>query len=730
MDPANSEMLDAVDDGVAAADREGMDEETARKREEEKNVVKACWAQYETAREFDKRARAQYAIDRRYAAGTANTDWAVSANLIGAFIDILVSFLYARNPDVSVRKSARVDNIGTSMEDDFAKTQELVISSLWKSPSARLKHMCRSQVRSTLSVGVGWLKAIVVSKGTNIPQLKNELNDARKNMAQLDALKAKLAAQAQPETLEGYEVAPAAPETDADTGQYDAMSPEQIDAEHQRLLELEASLSNRLEVAIRKGLAVDYVAPEDIQVSLDVRHLTDYVNAGWVANSIYRPMKELCDLFPRLTQADVKQAKCYYQRQQRDLTQLADTVKITGLADSSVDAEEAEQYTTGGADEQKDVSFAKIVELWDRNTGHVKTMIEGVERWAKEPYQPDYPSTRFYPFFLCAFYPVDGARHPQSLSWRLAKLQDEYASTRSGLRLTRQRAVPGTMFNASAIDDTQAQKIAGSSHQEYIPIKPTNPEQPLRDIFAEKPISVGDMRLFDTAPILADMERISGVQEALQQSSTAPKTATEAEIQQSGFASRTTADRDVLEEMLTELAHYTAEVAISALDSKDAQRIAGAKAFWPHGMSIDDLLTMVEVTIKAGTTGKPANAGDKDAWGVVMPLIKESMLQIREALAMGDQSMADALIALLQETLNRMGDETDVSKFIPKLPAVPPALPGMPGAMPGMPGMPGAVGPNGMPMPPAVDPTAVPGVAPSVAEPPMLDAPAIEPPML
>lgn len=725
MDPENSEMLSAVESGVAAADAEGMEEEKKRQLEEEKNAVKALWKEYETAREFDKKARAQYAIDRRYAAGTANPDWAVTANLIGAFIDILVSFLYARNPDVSVKKAPRVDNLGTGGEDDFAKTLELVISSLWKSPSARLKHQCRSQVRSTLSVGVGWLKAIVVSKGTNIPQLKNELNDARKNMAQLDALKAKLAAQAQPTALDGYEVAPAAPEAYADTGDYDQMSPEDIDAEHQRLLELEASLANKLEVAIRKGLAVDYVAAEDMQVSLDVRHVTDYVNAGWMANAIYRPTCELTSMFPDLSAEDVKKAKCYYQRKQDTPTPLADAVKITGLADESVDAEEAEQYTSGGATDSKENSFAKIVELWDRNTGHVKTMVDGIDKWAKKPYQPDYPSTRFYPYFLCAFYPVDGARHPQSLSWRLAKLQDEYAATRSGLRLTRQRAAPGTMFNASSIDDTQAARIAGSAHQEFIPVKPTNPDQPLRDIFAEKPVAVGDMRLFDTAPILADMERISGVQEALQQSSTAPKTATEAEIQQSGFASRTTADRDVLEEMLTELAHYTAEVALSALDERDARRIAGAKAFWPEGMSIDDLLTMLEVKIQAGTTGKPANAGDKEAWGVVMPMIKESMLVIRQALMMGDQPMADAQIALLQETLNRMGDDTDVTKFIPKPPTAVPGVPGAPGA-PGMPGAPGAVGPDGLPLPPdagggapagPVDPTTGAPIAPELTAP-------------
>lgn len=731
--PQSDEMLGAVNAGVDAADNADLEEEQKKQREAEKNAVKALWEEYEAAREFDKEARAQYAIDRRYAAGTAHTDWAVSANLIGAFIDILVSFLYARNPDVSVKKAPRVNNLGTSQEDDFAKTLELVVSTLWKNPAARLKVNARAQVRSTLSVGVGWLKAIVVSNGTNIPQLKNELNDTRDNLMRLDAARRRLQGQAsgEPESLEGYEVAPAGPDAGGESpGQYDQLTPEQIDAEESKLRDLEASIAQRLEVAVRKGMVVDYVAPEDMQVSLDVRSITDHVNAAWNANAIYRPTKDLQSMFARLTEADVKKAKCYYQRKQKTPTPLSDAVQLTGLSDGSVNADEAEQYTTGSAEDGKQVSFARVVELWDRRTGHVYTMIDGIDRWAKEPYQPDYPSSRFYPYFQTAFYAVDGARHPQSLSWRLAKLQDEYSATRSSLRLTRQRAIPGVLFNSSQIDPVNASKIERSVHQEFVGITPTNPDQPLRDLFTEKPIAVGDMRLFDTAAILADMERISGVQEALQQSSTAPKTATEAEIQQSGFASRTTADRDVLETTLTELAHYTAELSLSALDANDAQRIAGASAFWPHGMAIDDLLTMVEVSIEAGTTGKPRSSGDKDAWGVVMPMIKEAMLQIREALLLGDQSLADALIALLQETMIRMGDDTDVSRFVPKPPQMMPTAPGMGGQMPAgpVPGQPGEVPPGAAP-----DSGAVPGELPLEAPElsvPDVAAPQLQPPMV
>lgn len=704
--------LDAVNEGVVAADTADQTEEAARVEQAEKDAVKALWEEYDEARKFDKDARAQYAIDRRYAAGTANLDWAVSANLIGAFIDILVSFLYARNPDLSVKKAPRIDNSGTQEEDDFAKTIELVVSSLWKAPTARLKPAMRSQVRSIMTTGIGWLKVILVCKGTNIPQMKSQLNDIRDNVARYEALRDQVTVDenGQPVVM---------------TPDNDVLTIEQLNVKTAEFRELEASIQNRLEVALRKALAIDFVSSEDIQVSLDVRNIEDYTNAKWVANRIYRPTSALKALFPTLSEKDLKEAKLYHQRANKDMSPLSERVKLTGIADSNSNAEDAEQFVTdtsrGSPGSDKSVPFACVVELWNRETGHVHTMIEGVKRWAKQPYQPEYPTSRFFPYFSAAFYPVDGARHPQSLPWRLMKLMDEYCATRSSLRLTRQRAVPGTIFNKSAIKPEDAAKITGSTHQEFIGIDPVTSDQPLRDLFAPKPVEIGDMRLYDTTPITSDMEKLSGVQDALQSSTSPEKTATEAEIQQTGFSARTTSDREALETMLTELAHYTAELAIQGLDMKDAQRIAGAKAFWPVGMAIDDLLTMVEIEIEAGTTGKPKSSGDKNAWGVVMPLMQQSIQVIHQAQLMGDLPLANALTELVKETMHRMGDETDVSRFIPQMPAITPPLPGM--------GVPGALppGPGGAPMPPSAPAGGPPGVeSPSLADslaPPELTAP-------
>jgi hypothetical protein len=352
------------------------------------------------------------------------------------------------------------------------------------------------------------------------------------------------------------------------------------------------------------------------------------------------------------------------------------------LPQGMLTAESAQAFVTNTSS-QESPAFLRVVELHDRRDKQIRTMIDGVKKWAKEPYPPPYPTSRFFPYFYFAFYEVDGQRHPQSLSWRLYKLQDEYSSSRSNFRITRERSIPGVLFNATILDEVEAKKLTESKSQEYTALRPSDPSVPLANLFAPKPVQSIDMRLYDPTLILNDMERVSGVQEALSAAISGPgnpKTATEANIQQSGTQARTTSNRDSLESMLTDLACYTAQQALQCLQIRDVQRMAGSKAFWPEGMDIEDLFTLVEITIEAGSTGKPRQATDMQAWSTILPLIQKSLQNIEQAFATGNTPMANAEIELVKETMLRLGDESDVERFIPRQP--PPGSPGAGGPPP------------------------------------------------
>jgi hypothetical protein len=320
--------------------------------------------------------------------------------------------------------------------------------------------------------------------------------------------------------------------------------------------------------------------------------------------------------------------------------------------------------------------FAKIVEVWDRRDGRIKTMIDGVKRWARQPYSPPQATTRFYGYFRLAFYEVDGQRHPQSLSWRLHKLQDEYSAARSNQRMTRERSVPGILYNAGQLDKTEVRKLQDSVHQEYVGLNPVDPNARMDQVLTQKTVGQYDPRIFDTTPIVADMAKVSGVQEPQQGAGNPEITATQSQIEQSGFRSRTGTDRDTEEDVLTDFAIYCTECALSPVNglSPDyVNRIAGPAAFWPIGMDAQDILTLVEVDIEAGSTGKPNGDASREAWATLMPQIKETMLAVRQ-FDVTDPPLAEALRNFLKETIRRLDDRINIDQFIPPA-SVPPLMP-------------------------------------------------------
>jgi len=732
-------LAGAVDQGVRMGDGEDAIPEG------ELEAVKKTVKEYDTARAFDKTQRHRYARDRRYAAGNSNPKWASDANIIGAFIDIISSFLYAKDPDVSARPAAHVappspkapvmppmgalpgmpvdplaapvdplaapiDPMAPPLADPmadpatafagppgvppgvpppmpvappaaqsaepleqedaarFAETAQIVISKSWK--KAALKRVMKRVLRSSLSVGPGWFKSYIYSEQGRNPLVEKELSDARDNLERIQKLQ---------DDLTGLQ-----PDTD------EALTLEQLKFQI-------AGLEKRVELMVKRGQCIDFIRADDMQVSLDVPTLADYRDADWLSHDLYIEKDSAKARFPRIKDAQWGTAAEYVQRETQKNVQPMDGYASPELAIpegtyvKATDNVGQGSGVTGGKDSA--VKFVKVVEFWDHRDMNVKTFVDGIDRWAVEPYPPEHAASRYYPFFQLALFEVDGARHPQSLVDRTWKLQDEYSSRRSSGRKTRERSIPGIVFNSSEMDVEQVKKLESSTELEMVGIRTTTPGVKMDDIMTAKPVPNIDPAIFATTDILYDMNVVTGVQEAQASGSSSANTATEADIQQSGFASRTNADRDTEEDLLTEFAQYTLEIAVQGLTARDVQRLAGPFAFWPEGMDVEDVLTLVEVEVEAGTTGKPRAQADKETWATLLPLIMELVPQIRLSEQTGDIGMAETLKNILRETLKRLDDRLTLESILAPG-AAPPMLPGMPGA-PATSALPGAAPPVG-----------------------------------
>lgn len=656
--------------------------------------VKRLFEELDSARTFDEVARKDYVFCRAYARGDSH--WEVAVNLIGTYIDIMVAFLYARDPDVAVAVAASIGNKRKREAKGFAKTMETVLSRQWR--DANLKRAAERWVRSVLTIGIGWLKSGWQEQYETDPDIIQRKRDIQENLAEIKRLQEEINA-----------------------GGLDDLQEREEELQAQL-----AGLEGHVEQLVYRGLFVDFVPGEHVQVSLNVQTITDIDSAKWVAHINYITLEEAKQRSPDLTEEDWEGVQTFHINPPAPV---ADRDRNPMAYRDEIAAKDADRYEGGGsrpggtAAEDKYNRFVQHIEMWRGDENLVYDLYRGVKKCGGCA-PPNVGTTRFYPFFPLALHEVDGERHPQSLVMRSYKLIDEYHRTRTGKAELRRRIKPRMAFDARAHTPQQVRKITNGEYAEFIPLKPAVDGATLQDSIWQVPEPRVDPGLFDLSEVRMELETMWGIQEALSGGIQVAKTATEAEIQQAGTNARTGAMRDRMESRLSELARYHAEIVIQKLDLADAIEIAGEGAIWPQ-VGVDDLDLMLSIDIAAGSTGKPNTTAQREAWAAEMPVIQGTMERIGGLLMSPPDEMARVHRELLQETFNRAGDDRiDIERFVPQAgqpvilidPQTGQPVPAYPAQMPGgapadgggtLQGMPPA-NPDGMPQGELVAPTELP----------------------
>ena len=680
----------------------------APERKREASDVKRWMDRVTQARKYDEDARKQYAHDRRYARGDSGFD--IAANLVGSYIDILEAFYYAKDPDIDIapadcaapppedalreaaeqavasdpmamqaaqqaaqggswvglaagvdpgmlaqqaQQAALEQAVVAKMAElqegyarkssetkAFASTLEVITSRLWQDASIRRRG--RPWVRSALTVGVGWLKGSWQERTAPSPETTQAINDLRRDIARLRSLERDIADEGRDED--------------------DAML-----AQYEREL---ARLQQQPEPVIARGYVVDKPAPENMIVAPGVA-LSDYIDAPWIAERIPMRFDDAMAEFD-IPREKLKKAAIYKARK---VEMGRDT---TPAMDANIVADDADGYVTtgtpGASVEGESEDYVMVVEVWDREGGSVLTAIEGYPYWVKQPWAPT-ATTRFYPYFLLAISDVDGQRHPQSLIARTWRLFDEYNRINSRLREHRLRVVPQMLFDEEQVTPATVKKLTGGVSGEWVGVRTTSGNADLRSIATHKPYPAFDPAMYDVQPLIAQIERIWSIQEALSGSVSKAKTATEAQIQQQGFEGRASGRRDQIESVLGEMALYTAELARAHVTAEDARAIAGPSAFWPEYTGPDELRQLVSVDIRAGSSGKPNTTAEREAWAQTMPVLMGLVQQVAQLRNSTPADVAESLVEMGRITIQRSGDRIDIEQLFPKAgPA--PMLPG------------------------------------------------------
>ena len=562
----------------------------------------------------------------------------------------------------------------------FCETCEIIGTRMWK--DAKLKARGIPYVRGQLTVGAGVLKAGWQERTEPSSTTQQAINDLKASLDQLNRLEL----QQQEADESGVQTAPAA---NQDIPQ-DATAPfsdtwTNAGARREEILAQMRALEGQVDQVVERGFYIDGVDLENFQIPAGWRY-ADHLNAPWNAVIDY----------PTEDQA-LADHGAYLKSQHRDPAALLGRatkyaprkpVAVLGVSASTLEAaslpvSEADGFVAQGNSAYSDTGQARNVrriEIWDRLAKCVYTLIEGVPCWVKAPWNPP-PTTRFYPFFFYSASEVDGQRYPQSKVTRSIKLIDEYNRIGSDEAKHRRRIVPKTAFDAGTVPESEARKLEQAEIGEMVGLNLTQPGMDLRMALVPIQYPAMDASVYSREPILAQIDRIWGTQEAQAGNADPNITATAAEIEQAGFQARTGRQRDALDDAFSELALFTVEIARQYVTEADAIDICGPDAFWPAYGGPDDLIYTVSVTVAAGSSGKPSTSRDRESWATLLPLLNQGIERIGALRGASPEETADRLEEVLKMTAQRSGERVVIDNLIPRgSGAMPQPMGGQPGA--------------------------------------------------
>ena len=546
------------------------------------------------------------------------------ANLIHGTISAILPNIYARNPEISTTPL----HSGAKLKL-FCKTLETVTNrSLEK---AKLKSRAKSTLRSALTTSFGILKVTYQRQISQDPLIDERINDTQDNVLAIEELL-----------------------RDLD----DPSQRQHHEAKHAELKELLQSLAEQAEVANTEGLVIDRVLTENLLIDPSVCEFWDYTDADWICQIV--PMKR--SQAEALYQLPLSHVKLYQNN-----GGVSHLKKSTRLAASSL----------GFREPIEDDQQIAVLEIWDKTTQRIYTMAEGADFWLREPYAPPKTGERWYPFFLLPYQVVDGQFVGPSLVDLTERLQDEHNHARDRFNKHRDLCIPGWVASAE-INEKTIKKYKDATFGDVIIFDTEG--KTLSQVIQPKDHPKIDPLVYDTSTVRHDWEQVTGLQDAARSTIVKPKTATEASIMQRALSGRVGEFKDQVEDYLQEIAQYSAQILLQELSKEQVECFMGnhqvktekidgkykkttVKAYdWPE-LSKDQVFEMVEMRIRAGTTGAPDKYEQQESWIKVLPFIEGLVLQIINLRQQGLEP--EPLINLLKETLHRFDDRIDVELFIP-----------------------------------------------------------------
>lgn len=381
---------------------------------------------------------------------------------------------------------------------------------------------------------------------------------------------------------------------------------------------------------IREGLVFDFPKSTSIIPGMDCTHLQGFIGASRVTEEIYMTPEEVEEVYG----VELKKGKfTAYERK------------------GNIEANEFKSVDDSGVNSDLCRMHARIWEIYDRKTGLMYPVCEGYNDFLEEPTKPNVEVEGFYPIYALVINGIEDEKEifPKSDVRLMYPMQDEWNRSREGLREHRQAARPRYVTSRGALEEDDKKRLRGAAAHEVVELN-IAPERKVTDLIQQVPSSGVDNNLYDTSPIMADMNIVVGVQES-SFGATSGATATEVADAAGSAMGVIESNIDEMDDFLTEVARDGGQILMLNASMEKVKEIVGIGAVWPESeFTRDKVVKELYLSIEAGSSGKANKAQELANFERINP----AMLQMPGL----------NKIAWLKEGIKRLDDKLDPMDFV------------------------------------------------------------------
>ncbi len=453
------------------------------------------------------------------------------------------------------------------MVDKMAKTMEILFAYYLGEQSCAYKESFKQLVRRTKTVGVGYVKLNFQRILEKRPEITAQIDDATQKVAAIEA---------QLQMAANGDLAPDAPEL----------------AELNQSL---ADLQSQETIVVREGPVLDFPRAKEVIIDPKCRLLKTLEGARWIAHEFDMTPEDILETY----KIDVRSCHTQY-----------------GSSGTPISASET-------TDEQKQ-SKAKVWQVWDKKTLMVFTICDGYPAYLKQPAAPDVKVERFFTVFPLVFNEIEHEKklYPPSDAWLIRHGQQEYNTSRQGLREHRRANRPAYLVAKGKLQDDDLDKLESRPSHAVLTIRGLTPGEDVQKVVQRFPFINIDPNVYEVETVFNDMLRTVGTSEA-QFGNPGGGTATEASIAEQGRMSTLGDNIDDLDDMLTALSRAMGQLMLLELSIEVVREIAGPGAVWPEQpMTREEVSKDLTLDIRAGSSGKPNQAAELSKLERAAPMLQ------------------------------------------------------------------------------------------------------------